>query len=127
MPRANQDVLGPILDWRSTNGGAYQTYYSIAGQPYQSKNGPFESVDELRLVYGADMETLVGEDRNRNGVLDRNETDENKDGQVELGLLEYVTVYSASQTRREPTPSNPNSPGLRSLLESAVARRARNR
>jgi len=64
---------------------AYQTYYSMRGQPYQSKNGPFESVDELRLVYGADMETLVGEDRNRNGVLDRNETDENKDGQVEWG------------------------------------------
>ena len=105
MPRANQDILGPILDWRSTNGGAYQTYYSMRGQPYQSKNGPFESIDELRLVYGADMETLVGEDRNRNGVLDPNEQDENKDGQLELGLLEYVTVFS-----REPNTRTNGSP-----------------
>jgi len=120
MPRANQDILGPILDWRSTNGGAYSTYYSMRGQPYQSKNGPFESVDELRLVYGADMETLVGEDRNRNGVLDPNETDENKDGQVELGLLEYVTVYSREPNTTRTNASSPISTGLRSLLESAL-------
>jgi len=40
------------------------------------------------------METLVGEDLNRNGVLDINEGDENHNGILEPGMLEYVTVYS---------------------------------
>ncbi len=31
-------------------------------------------MDELRLVYGATMDLLVGDDLNRNGVLDVNET-----------------------------------------------------
>ncbi len=34
---------------------------------------PFETVDELRLLYGADMDTLLGEDANRNGILDPSE------------------------------------------------------
>src|SRR5437660_1599019 len=76
LPRANPDLALAILDWRDTNGtGAFQTYYATGPQPYQCKNGPFESVDELRLVYGADMDTLVGEDSNRNGILDVNEND----------------------------------------------------
>ena len=94
LPRANQDIIAGILDWRDTNGGAYQSFYATRAQPYQSKSGPFETVDELRLVYGGDMDTVVGEDRNRNGVLDPNESDANKNGQLEAGLLEYVTVYS---------------------------------
>jgi DNA uptake protein ComE-like DNA-binding protein len=94
LPRANQDLATAILDWRDTNsGGTYQAYYGSRPQPYQCKKGPFETVDELRLLYGADMETLVGEDLNRNGVLDPNE-DANHNGQFEPGVLEYVTVYS---------------------------------
>src|SRR5205085_2829248 len=53
----------------------------------------FETVDELRLLYGADMDTLIGEDLNRNGVLDSNE-DVNRNGQYDPGILEYVTIYS---------------------------------
>ena len=96
----------------------------MRGQPYQSKNGPFESVDELRLVYGADMETLVGEDRNRNGVLDPNEQDVNKDGQLELGLLEYVTVFSREPNTTNGSPKvnvrNPTLSTLQPLLENAL-------
>jgi DNA uptake protein ComE-like DNA-binding protein len=95
LPRANGDLATAILDWRDTNGGTvYQTYYATRPQPYQSKNGPFESIDELRLLYGGDIDTLVGEDINRNGILDPNETDSNHNGQLEPGVLEYVTVYS---------------------------------
>jgi DNA uptake protein ComE-like DNA-binding protein len=95
LPRANADLATAILDWRDTNGGTmYQTYYATRPQPYQSKNGPFESIDELRLLYGGDTDTLVGEDINRNGILDPNETDSNHNGQLEPGALEYVTVYS---------------------------------
>ena len=42
----------------STNGGLYQTFYATRSDPYQCKGGPFETVSELRLVYGGDMETL---------------------------------------------------------------------
>jgi DNA uptake protein ComE-like DNA-binding protein len=95
LPRANSDLATAILDWRDTNGGTvYQTYYATRPQPYQSKNGPFESIDELRLLYGGDVDTLVGEDMNRNGILDPNEIDSNHNGQLEPGVLEYVTVYS---------------------------------
>jgi len=61
---------------------------------YTDKNSPFETVDELRLVYGATIDLLVGEDVNRNGVLDANETDVNGNGTLDPGLFEYVTVYS---------------------------------
>src|SRR6185503_8836947 len=92
---ANQDLPAAILDWRSTNSsGAFQSYYSTHAQSYQTKAGPLETVEELRLVYGGDFETLVGEDANRNGILDPNENDLDHNGQLDPGLLEYVTVYS---------------------------------
>jgi len=40
------------------------------------------------------MDLLVGEDANRNGVLDANENDENQNGMLDPGILDYVTVYS---------------------------------
>jgi type II secretory pathway component PulK len=95
IPGVNQDLVQGILDWRDTNGGsASQTYYALQHPPYQCKASPFETVDELRLVYGGDYDTLVGEDANRNGVLDVNENDNNKNGVLDPGMLEYVTVYS---------------------------------
>jgi type II secretory pathway component PulK len=101
LPQANQDITSAILDWRDTNGGAvFQTYYATRPQPYLSKSAPFETIDELRLLYGGEMETLIGEDANRNGILDPNETDLNHDGQLEPGLLEYTTVYSREPNTR---------------------------
>jgi hypothetical protein len=47
-------------------------------------------VDEVRLVYGATLEILYGEDVNRNGILDPNENDgdvtlplDNADGRID--------------------------------------------
>jgi DNA uptake protein ComE-like DNA-binding protein len=125
LPNMNLDLTQAILDWRDTNGGSFsQTYYAMLHPPYQCKCAPFETVDELRLLYGADMDTLVGEDANRNGILDPNENDQNHDGLPNPGVLEYVTVYS-----REPitnvdgsvrldihTVSSTSSDALRSLL-----------
>ncbi len=92
----NVDLTTAILDWRDTNGGtgSFEMYYGMQNPPYQNKSAPFDSVEELRLLYGADMYTLAGDDLNRNGVLDPNETDEAKNGMVAPGMLEYVTVYS---------------------------------
>lgn len=93
LPNMTFDFASAIVDWRTTNSsGAYALEYAQSG--YAEKESPFETVDELRLVYGATIDLLVGEDANRNGVLDANETDANGNGTVDPGLFEYVTVYS---------------------------------
>src|SRR5208282_2047028 len=93
LPNMTLDFASAIVDWRSTNSsGAYALDYAQSG--YAEKESPFETVDELRLVYGATIDLLVGEDINRNGVLDANETDVNGNGTLDPGLFEYVTVYS---------------------------------
>jgi len=104
LPNISLDLACAILDWRDTNGGAgtYETYYGLHSPSYEQKYGPFETVDELRLLYDGEMDLLLGEDLNRNGVLDPNETDLNRNGVAEPGLLEYVTVY----TREPNTYSN---------------------
>ena len=110
LPRMTVDFTMGILDWRDTNGNGPTTmYYSMEQPAYLCKSDPFETVDELRLVYGADMDTLVGEDFNRNGVLDPNETDENQNNMLDPGVLEYVTVYS-----REPNSGGINISNLTS-------------
>ena len=94
------------------------------------KNAPFETTDELRLVYGADMDTLVGEDGNRNGMLDPNENDDNQNGTAEPGVLEYVTVYSREpntnsdgSTRINITSLSSASTQLRSVLQRILGTR----
>jgi type II secretory pathway component PulK len=110
LPRITPELIANILAWRSTNtsslsGGAESDSYSQLQPPYLCKNAPFETLDELRLIYNMDMDTLYGEDANLNGVLDPNENDgdalpptDNLDGQLQPGLMEYCTVYT-----REPT------------------------
>jgi len=104
LPNMTPDFAAAIVDWRSTNGpSAYALDYAPLN--YAPKKAPFETVDELRLVYGASISALVGEDVNRNGVLDGSEVDENHNGQVVPGIFEYVTVFS-----REPNMHSDGTP-----------------
>jgi type II secretory pathway component PulK len=110
LPGMTPQIAAAIMDWRDANStvsdnGAEDETYSRLPQPYRTKNAPFESVEELRLVAGVTADILYGEDANLNGVLDANENDgddsppyDNRDGRLDPGLLEYFTVYS-----REPT------------------------
>src|SRR5665213_446666 len=91
LPNMDLDFANAIMDWRGTNGVVSLDYTSLG---YEPKNAPFETVDELRLVYGATQDLLVGEDLNRNGILDANEKDLNSDGELTPGLIEDVTVYT---------------------------------
>ncbi len=90
LPGMTTDFANAILDWRSTNGVVALDYASLG---YYPKNAPFETEDELRLVYGATEDLLVGGDLNRNGVLDANETTAGA-GDVNFGLFEYTTVWT---------------------------------
>lgn len=106
LPRMTSGLAAAIIDWRDadsevSSGGAEDETYSRLTPAYRCKNAKFESIEELRLVAGADLEILLGEDTNRNGILDPNENDgdvslpiDNRDGKLDPGILEYVTVYS---------------------------------
>jgi len=91
LPNMSADFAEAILDWRSTNGTISLNYASLG---YSPKYAPFESVDELRLVYGATVDLLAGEDLNRNGILDKNEKDLNSNGSLDPGLFAYVTAWT---------------------------------
>ena len=91
LPGMTMDFADAIIDWRGTNGVVSLDYATLG---YLPKNALLETVDELRLVYGATVDLLAGEDVNRNGVLDTNEKDLNSNGELDPGLFEYVTVYT---------------------------------
>jgi type II secretory pathway component PulK len=91
LPGMTTDFSEAVLDWRGTNGTVSLNYASLG---YAPKNAQFETVDELRLVYGADINLLAGEDINRNGILDKSEKDLNGNGALDPGLFEFVTVYT---------------------------------
>ena len=123
LPNMTTEFAQAIVDWRSTNSsGAYAMDYAQAG--YQEKNAPFETVDELRLVYGSSMDLLLGDDINLNGILDPNETNSTASSELNSGLFDYTTVYT-----REPnfhpdgtTLTNVNTAGergLRTLFQDA--------
>lgn len=105
LPNMTPELATAILAWRSRNaatGAAASNAYAALNPPRLNKGAPFESVDELRLVYGVSLDLLLGEDLNRNGALDDNEDDgegspprDIADGVLQAGFLEYVTVYSA--------------------------------
>jgi DNA uptake protein ComE-like DNA-binding protein len=108
LPGMTAELADAIVAWRSRNqAGVGDSTYGRLDPPRLNKASPFETVDELRLVYGATLAILLGEDTNRNGVLDDNENDgegsaprDNGDGVLEPGILEYVTVYSRQPNTR---------------------------
>jgi len=113
LPTITPEFAAAIVDWRDedddvTENGAEALMYSLQSLPYGCKNAPFETVEELRLVYGATVEMLYGEDTNLNGVLDPSENDgmqtpplDNQDGILNFGILEHVTIYSKMLAEEE--------------------------
>jgi DNA uptake protein ComE-like DNA-binding protein len=91
LPNMTTDFAQSITNWRSTSGSASLDY---AQYGYSAKQAAFETVDELRLVDGASLALLAGDDLNRNGVLDANEKDSSGTGKLSNGLFEYATIYS---------------------------------
>jgi type II secretory pathway component PulK len=118
LPRMTFDLADAMMDWRDTNGTGSSLNYGQLG--YLSKHAPFETVGELRLVYGATRDILVGEDINQNGVLDANE---NKNGLTDPGLFDYFTVYSRQPNAHSDGTALTNvtdQAGLRTLLEERL-------
>lgn len=111
LPGMTPELAAAIMDWRDTDedpteDGAESETYLRRDPAYACKNGAFETVEELRLLNGADEELLYGIDRNRNAIIEPwEETDDGsarsfgEDGS-ELGLLAYLTVYSSEPNVR---------------------------
>jgi type II secretory pathway component PulK len=110
LPRMTPEIAGSIIDWRDANdevteGGVEADWYLRQNPAYYAKNTNYDSVGELRLVAGMDLDLLFGEDANLNGVLDRNENDsdtampfDNRDGRLDPGFMEYFTVFTRIPT-----------------------------
>lgn len=85
LPGMNQPLADAIEKWRQEEG---------------HDNG-FSTLRQLGIVDFADREVLYGEDSNLDGLLDNNENDgdaqppmDDQDGQLDRGVLAYLTVYS---------------------------------
>jgi type II secretory pathway component PulK len=97
LPNMTADVADAIVDWIDPDddprpNGAENSYYMSLTRPYQCKNGPLDTLEELLYVRGVTWELLFGSDRNRNGVTDADETD---DGTLnDRGWSAYLTVYT---------------------------------
>jgi len=150
LPGMTSELAASIMDWRDTDGtvttgGAENEYYLMLPDPYECKNGPLETVEELFLIRGATRDLILGQDVNRNGVLDVGEASSASSGtftssgvHLYQGLVNYVTVYSAepaatatssasssggssSTTSSQPINVNVSSSALTDLLRSAVS------
>jgi type II secretory pathway component PulK len=148
LPGMTSELAASIMDWRDTDGtvttgGAENEYYLMLPDPYECKNGPLETVEELFLIRGATRDIILGQDANRNGVLDLGETTSASSGtftstgvHLYQGLINYVTVYSAepaatatssatssssTTTSGQPINVNVSSQALTELLRSAVS------
>lgn len=109
IPNMTDDVVDAILDWIDSDddrrpGGAETADYMSRTIPYEARNGPMESIDELLQIQGVTPALFYGEDANRNGLLDPNEDDggesdelppyDNGDGILDLGWQHYLTATS---------------------------------
>jgi DNA uptake protein ComE-like DNA-binding protein len=104
-----EEIVDAIIDWRDTDAtagasGAESSYYNTLKPPYNCKNAPFETLEELLYVKGMTPALLFGEDFNLNGVLDANENDgddrwppDNRDGKLDPGLWQLCTVWSSDK------------------------------
>jgi len=134
LPGMTAELAASIIDWRDsdsevTTGGAEDEYYLLQSNAYHCKNAPPETVDEILLIKGASEELLYGEDTNLNGVLDDCENDgdlsdppDNRNGRLDAGFYDYVTVYSveANVDGQGNTRVNINSATARSDLRNAL-------
>jgi len=75
-------IVDSILDWKGTGElerlhGAKSDYYLSLPVPYKSKNGPFDTLEELLLVKGITREILFGDAKTP-------------------GLINFITLFSGN-------------------------------
>lgn len=110
LPEMTDEIADAIMDWLDADDenrdfGAESNYYRSQSPPYEAKNGPLDSLDELLLIRGVTPGLLFGLDTNRNGILDDSEAAADNvssvDANMKLGWANYVTLYSNESNLNE--------------------------
>ena len=101
LPGMDEELADRILDFldeddEARDFGLESDHYNGLTPPYNCKNGPLDSLDELLLVEGVTPQLLFGNDINRNGILDPDERqgDTALEADLELGWINFLTLYS---------------------------------
>ena len=101
----SEECCATILDWIDEDdeagpGGAETDFYERLEYPYTSKDAPLATLKELLFLKGITRDIYLGEDLNKNSLLDDNERDglyrvpfDNEDNVLDLGLLDIFTIY----------------------------------
>jgi len=99
---ARDIAVDSILDWRDPDdfvriNGAENEYYQSLKEPYDCKNGDFDSVEELMLVRGVTPELFYGQKaKGREGEVPKEEPIGLKDIFSLYALGEQIDINSAS-------------------------------
>ncbi|MBN1589792.1 MAG: general secretion pathway protein GspK [Pirellulales bacterium] len=113
LPGMTEEIADCILDWLDEDDeprefGVEAEYYESLATPYRPTNGPIRCLEELLAVRGVTSGHLLGADRNRNGVLDADESDSSMvseadvaNGSLQGGWSAYLTLHSRESIRRE--------------------------
>jgi type II secretory pathway component PulK len=130
LPGMTIDIADAILDWLDEDEearpyGVELEYYSTLPTPYEPKNGPIDSVEELLLVRGVTPQLLFGIDANRNGVIDAAEQQMamvDPNAMSSLGWSAFLTVHGQEgNKRRDGTPRiNINQDDLEAMYDEVA-------
>lgn len=128
LPGMTVEIADAILDFIDADEeprefGCESEYYSGLSPPYQCRNGPLMSVEELLLVRGVTPELLFGPDVNRNGVVDPSEEGRASNSASQSGWAAYLTLFGQERNvRADGTPRiNLNNSDLAALYDEMKA------
>lgn len=103
LPLVTEDVVDGVLDWIDgdedvTLLGAEAPQYMSQAYPYEPRNAPMRSIQEMELVTGAQTAIMRGEDWNLNNVLDASERDGTQTWPVDSGDASLDTGWAGLLT-----------------------------
>ncbi|MBN2217382.1 MAG: general secretion pathway protein GspK, partial [Pirellulales bacterium] len=113
LPNMTEELADAILDWLDADDdprefGAEADYYQSLDAPYRPANGPVACLEELLYVRGVTPSLLYGNDRNRNGILDADESAGSASSSTDssgtslgAGWSAYLTLFSRENLLRE--------------------------
>ncbi len=132
-PIIGEDVIAGVLDWIDQDDetlplGAEITAYQSLPHPYEPRNAPMRSVQEMEMMLGATTIEVRGEDWNQNNILDPNEDDgdaswppDNADGRLDAGWSGPLT---AATVEGGLTPTGEEPLDLMSSAQADIEKRA---
>ncbi len=103
LPLVTEDVVDGVLDWIDgdedvTLLGAEAPQYMSQAYPYEPRNAPMRTIQEMELVTGVQTAVMRGEDWNLNNVLDASERDGTETWPIDSGDASLDTGWAGLLT-----------------------------